>query len=75
MNRRSLAKADQGFADIVSANGDFRYKVGVIDFLTRYTSAKYVENKVKSIASRVESASISAIHQDQYKERFDYFLQ
>jgi len=34
----------KGYADIESVSGDFRYKIGIIDFLTNYNSTKYLEN-------------------------------
>jgi hypothetical protein len=34
----------KGFADIESISGDYRYKIGIIDFLTNYNKAKYLEN-------------------------------
>jgi hypothetical protein len=34
----------RGYADIESVDGEFRYKIGVIDFLTKYSKLKYIEN-------------------------------
>ena len=45
----------QGYADFVSSDGKFRYKIGIIDFLTKYTGLKYIENVLKSSISGVES--------------------
>ena len=55
-------KDNQGHADIVSIEGDFRYKLGIIDFLTKYTGLKFLENKVKATVARVDSIQVSVIH-------------
>ena len=34
----------RGYADIESVDGEYRYKIGVIDFLTKYSKFKYIEN-------------------------------
>jgi len=34
----------KGFAEINSEDGTYRYKMGVIDFLTVYDNTKYLEN-------------------------------
>jgi hypothetical protein len=34
----------RGYADIESVDGAFRYKIGVIDFLTKYSKLKFIEN-------------------------------
>lgn len=56
----------EGFMDIVSTSGELRYKVGVIDFLTRYSTAKLVENRLKSTLHRVDSNAVSAIDPSAY---------
>lgn len=56
-------------------DGIWRYKIGVIDFLTKYSTVKLIENQVKSKLARVDRMSISAIDQVSYKTRFDHFMQ
>lgn len=34
----------EGFIDIKSLDGEKRYKIAIIDILTKYTSMKFVEN-------------------------------
>ena len=34
----------RGYADIESVDGAFRYKIGIIDFLTKYSKLKFIEN-------------------------------
>jgi len=34
--------------DIVSINGERRFKVGLIDLLTKYDAKKYMENELKA---------------------------
>ena len=34
----------RGFEDIESLCKQYRFKIGIIDFLTNYNSAKYLEN-------------------------------
>ena len=52
----------KGFTDIESTDGSMRYKIGIIDFLTNYNSAKYLENQMKSKYHHVDQLQISAIH-------------
>jgi len=64
----------QGFLDIESAEGQYRYKVGLIDFLTKFSGFKQFENKFKSTMHRVDAIEISAIDQDRYQRRFMSYL-
>ena len=66
----------KGYADLESV-GDmrYRYKIGIIDFLTKYNHTKNIENKVKSSLNGVESNQISATDQTTYQERFVKFMQ
>ena len=64
----------KGYADIESVSGDFRYKIGIIDFLTNYNSSKYLENQFKSKIHHVERSSVSAIDSSSYQKRFVKFM-
>lgn len=66
--------SSKGFADIESSCGNYRYKLGVIDFLTTYNYAKYLENQVKSTISQVDRTQISAIDEKTYQSRFIKFM-
>ena len=46
----------KGFADLESISGDYRYKIGIIDFLTNYSNVKYFENQLKSKYHHVDSS-------------------
>lgn len=60
----------KGYADIDSIDGRYRFKIGIIDFLTNYNTFKLLENQIKSTMNRVESTQISAIDQESYQKRF-----
>ena len=51
----------QGFLDLMSIDGKLRYKIGIIDFLTKYDRIKLLENEFKSKFHRVEKIHVSAI--------------
>ena len=53
--------ANKGFTDVESTDGNTRFKLGLIDFLTEYSNKKFIENKVKAKYSGVSSYAISAI--------------
>jgi hypothetical protein len=40
---------------------DFVFRLGIIDFLTEYNTAKNLENTIKSKWSRVDKNEISAV--------------
>ena len=63
-----------GFKIFQSRDGAIFYKIGIIDFLTMYSSMKYVENQVKSKMHGVDSQTVSATDPKTYKERFDEFM-
>jgi len=44
----------KGYAEIESLDGTFRFKVGIIDFLTEYDNKKYLENVFKSTIHHVD---------------------
>ena len=52
----------KGFTDIESTDGQMRYKIGIIDFLTNYNNVKFLENQMKSRYHQVDNDQISAIH-------------
>ena len=64
----------RGFADIESTCGNYRFKLGVIDFLTSYDYKKYLENQFKSKINNVDSSEISAIDELCYSKRFVTFM-
>ena len=51
----------KGFAIYESEDKKFTYKIGIIDFLTKYTKLKLIENEVKSKINKVDKMEISAI--------------
>ena len=51
----------KGFAIYQSQDGKYTYKLGIIDFLTKYTDLKLLENEVKSKYYHVDKMEISAI--------------
>jgi len=38
----------KGFLEVESEDGKFRYKIGIIDFLTKFSNFKMLENEIKS---------------------------
>ena len=52
---------NKGFCDIESVDGNTRFKLGLIDFLTEYNSKKFLENRVKAQYNNVSRHCISAI--------------
>ena len=64
----------EGFMDILSNEENYRYKLGIIDILTKYTKMKAVENATKSFAAGVDKKEISAIDADTYADRFVKFM-
>ena len=65
---------NRGFIELESNNGQYRYKLGLIDFLTEYSVTKLVENRVKSTLAQVDKSHISAIDQLSYQKRFIQFM-
>ena len=63
-----------GFDDFESQNPDFRLKIGIIDFLTKYNKQKLFENEFKSRMFRVKQEDISAIDSLRYQKRFIEFM-
>lgn len=51
-----------------------KYRVGVIDFLTDYGTAKYFETKVKGTFSRGDTSEISCQEPGFYQERFVKYM-
>ena len=58
-----------------SGDGKFKYKIAIIDFLTKYSNMKLLENQFKSTVHGVDKMTISAIDQDNYQKRFVKFMQ
>ena len=63
-----------GYLNIESNDGQCRYKIGIIDLLTKYDIKKKGENIFKSVIHNVDSTSISAIDQDTYQNRFMNYM-
>ena len=72
--KHQTGKLSDGFAIIDSDDGKFKYKVGVIDFLTKYTSLKLLENEIVSTIGQVDRRDVSAIDEDTYQDRFIKFM-
>jgi len=70
----ALASRSKGYADIESLEGEYRYKLGIIDFLTAYGASKYLENRFKSAMHSVDSSAISATDEATYQARFIDFV-
>ena len=51
----------KGFVDVISQDKSSRYKLGIIDFLTKYSGMKMLENEIKSTVYKVNKNEISAI--------------
>jgi hypothetical protein len=64
----------EGFMDIVSNEENYRYKLGIIDILTKYTKMKAVENITKSVTAGVDQSEISAVDSETYAKRFVKFM-
>jgi len=70
----ALPSRNKGYTDIESLEGEYRYKLGLIDFLTAYGASKYLENRFKSAIHSVDSSAISATDEATYQARFIDFL-
>ena len=55
-------------------DGQTRYKLGIIDFLTKYTNLKLLENEIVSTIGQVDKREVSAIDFETYQERFVEFM-
>ena len=55
-----------GYRDIKSNCGNYRFKLGIIDFLTLYNTSKYFENELKQKLHGVDKMEISAIDSKSY---------
>ena len=56
----------KGFAELESIDGQYRFKFGIIDFLSEYNATKYFENKLKSRLHNIDSRLISAVDEGTY---------
>lgn len=72
-SRQSL-KLDVGRL-ITSSDGEYKYRLGIIDFLTAYNTAKKVEKTFNDIISWKDKESASCQEPAIYAERFIKFLQ
>jgi hypothetical protein len=64
----------KGYTDVESIDGDYRFKVGIIDFLTEYNTFKNLENVFKSTIHHVDQKEVSAIDSSRYQARFVQFI-
>jgi len=56
--------------------GEYDYKIGVIDFLTRHSAMKSMETNLKSAFYNVRRETISAQKPGDYQKRFmGYFME
>ena len=65
---------NKGYADVESVHGEYRFKIGVIDFLTKYNNFKLLENQAKAKIAGVDNIEISAIDPETYQKRFVTFM-
>ena len=65
---------EDGFANYQSMDGQTRFKIGLIDFLTKYTNLKLLENEIVSTIGQVDKREVSAIDYDTYQERFVEYM-
>lgn len=61
-----------GYLELTS--GNYKYKFGIIDFLTNYDALKLAENTFKSKLAKVDKNEISAIDADTYQSRFMNYM-
>ena len=73
-SKQTFEKKSDGYAILESKDGFERYKIGVIDFLTKYTKLKLLENEIVSTIGQVDRKDVSAIDQDTYQERFIQYI-
>lgn len=69
-------RINKKFSDalLVSTDGEKKFRVGVIDFLTDYGTAKYLETKTKGLFSKGDSGEISCQPPPFYQERFIRYM-
>ena len=71
LNDKSKTETHQSYED---AEGQFRYHIGIIDFLTSYTTAKKFETKLNALLHWSEADKTSCQHPVDYQKRFVSFL-
>ncbi len=71
---QSLAKKSQDVGVFESINKDFKYKLGVIDFLTDYNSTKKLETTWNNMLHWKQREEISCQEPPLYANRFIRFL-
>jgi len=52
----------------------FTYRVGIIDFLTDYDNAKYLETKFKEMFTKAKQYEVSCQDAGTYCQRFHKFM-
>ena len=75
LEKCATKKISDGFLNLESTDGQLRYKIGLIDFLTKYSAIKYIENEYKAFRHGVDNSEVSAIDQERYQNRFNHFME
>lgn len=65
---------EKTYLSCISTDGNSKYKLLVIDFLTLFNNLKMIENKIKSTVHGINSNEISAVDQETYKNRLIDFI-
>ena len=68
-------KMEGGQEIIADVDGQYTYRLGIIDFLTKYTVAKKFETKMNSVIHWGEGDKTSCQHPDDYQKRFVAFME
>ena len=71
---RSGTSSKSDVAKFESLNSQFKYRLGIIDFLTDYNTAKKLENKFNNMRYGKDKQAASCQQPDVYAERFIKFL-
>lgn len=58
---RRPSMRQKGFTILESLDEEFTFKIGIIDFLTKYNHFKFIENQTKATIAGVDKIEISAI--------------
>ena len=65
----------EGKEIIADVNGQFNYRLGIIDFLTKYTATKKLETKMNAVIHWGQADKTSCQHPDDYQRRFVAYLE
>lgn len=57
---------EKGYSEVIGKNPRFKYKIGIIDFLTTFNNIKILENRGKALLYGVDRNTISAINPNDY---------